>query len=812
MKIGIVAPSAVPFVIGGAENAWWALQHHINQSTSHQAELIKLPAPDLSFWDIVASYRRFAELDVSHFDLVISTKYPAWMVSHPNHICYLQHRLRGLYDTYHFCGQPLTVDCEHPEVASLRRFMQLHWEDRAALTEWFERMSCLKNRTDVPAELFRFPGPFIREVVHFMDDIALSPKAIRRFAAISRNLTRRADYFPAGSDVDIIYHPSNLKEYKKGKDEYLFTVCRLDNAKRVHLMIDAMKHVRAPIELRIVGTGPDEERLGEQAKGDDRIKFLGFVTDREVTNLYADALAVLYIPYDEDYGLVTIEAMRSGKPVLTATDSGGPLEFVNDGETGFVVEPKAEALAAKIDYLCEHREHARRMGLAGEQAVAHITWEYAVGRLLDPPQAAASVIPVRSGRKREKITVGINFPVYPPRGGGQSRVFHLYRHLARYFDIELVSLAGDDGSPFCGEIAPGLREIRVPRSKEHRHAEAEIGRQVDWVPVTDVVLPELHHLTPEYSRALRESAATAGCVVASHPYLFPVIEAATARPIWYEAHNVESDLKGAILPPTPTGLRLLESVRRVEEDCCRRSSLIMVCCDRDGQRLRELYDADPEIIVEVPNGVDLEGVTFVGPDERRAAKMTLGIEGNFIALFMGSWHGPNLEAARQIFQFAQQLPDVSFLLLGSVGLAFAKETLPKNVGLMGVVDDATKDAILGVVDVALNPVVSGSGTNLKMLDYLAAGIPVISTPYGCRGLGLLDDSHVVLAEMAAFPAAIASVQCPIACLRPRISAARHHVEKRFSWGVIASEFRDYIERSTKRTNVRKVSKELCCAS
>jgi glycosyltransferase involved in cell wall biosynthesis len=237
----------------------------------------------------------------------------------------------------------------------------------------------------------------------------------------------------------------------------------------------------------------------------------------------------------------------------------------------------------------------------------------------------------------------------------------------------------------------------------------------------------------------------------------------------------------------------------------------MVCCDRDGQRLSELYGADPEIIVEVPNGVDLEGVTFVGPDERRAAKRILGIEGNVIALFMGSWHGPNLEAARSIFQFAQQLPDVSFLLLGSVGLAFTKEPVPKNVGLMGVVDDPTKDAILGTVDVALNPMVSGSGTNLKMMDYLAAGIPVISTRYGCRGLELLDGKHVTVAELDAFPAAIASIQGSSACLRTRVSSARNHVEERFSWSVIASEFRDYIERSTEQMDVKEVSKELCGA-
>src|SRR5687768_9875981 len=102
MKIGIVAPSPVPFCIGGAENLWWGLLHYLNQATDHQAELIKLPSPDLSFWQIIDSYHAFARLDLTHFDLLISSKYPGWMVQHPNHLCYLTHRLRGLYDTYHF--------------------------------------------------------------------------------------------------------------------------------------------------------------------------------------------------------------------------------------------------------------------------------------------------------------------------------------------------------------------------------------------------------------------------------------------------------------------------------------------------------------------------------------------------------------------------------------------------------------------------------------------------------------------------------------------------------------------------------------
>src|SRR5882757_10421886 len=102
MKIAIVAPSPIPFTVGGAENLFWGLQNYINEETSHQCELLKLPTPENNFFELIESYRKFSKLDVSHFDFVISTKYPCWMINHPQHVCYMQHKLRGLYDTYHF--------------------------------------------------------------------------------------------------------------------------------------------------------------------------------------------------------------------------------------------------------------------------------------------------------------------------------------------------------------------------------------------------------------------------------------------------------------------------------------------------------------------------------------------------------------------------------------------------------------------------------------------------------------------------------------------------------------------------------------
>ena len=383
MDIAIVAPCPIPYVIGGAENLWSALHRHLNEHTRHQAEIIKLPSRELSFWELIDSYRRFAELDLTGFDLVVSSKYPAWMVRHPNHVVYMLHRLRGLYDTYDVMNLPPDYPDPPAAVLELREFMAAHAERREALPEFFERVAALRGAPGVREDLFAFPGPFIRELVQFLDGIGLAPPAIRRYGAISAAVGERPGYFPPGADVFVAHPPTGLAGLHEGRGRYLFTVSRLDVPKRIELLIGAMRHVSARVELKIAGAGPDEARLRELAGGDQRISFCGRVGDAELTELYAGARAVAFVPHEEDFGYVTLEAMLAAKPVITASDSGGTAELVTDGVTGLVAEPTPEALAAAIDRLWSDKRAARRMGEAGRERARRVDWDGLVRELTE---------------------------------------------------------------------------------------------------------------------------------------------------------------------------------------------------------------------------------------------------------------------------------------------------------------------------------------------------------------------------------------------------------------------------------------------
>ena len=163
------------------------------------------------------------------------------------------------------------------------------------------------------------------------------------------------------------------------------------------------------------------------------------------------------LSWQEDYGLVTIEAMMSSKPVVTCADSGGTLEFVRDGTTGLVAQPDARDIAAKIDLLVGDPEQAAAMGRAGHESVTHITWERTVKTLLGAGTRRGIALGSRWPRRvsRPKITVALPFPVAPPRGGGQQRAFSLYRAIARDFDVDLVTVADTGSEPLEGSLRRG---------------------------------------------------------------------------------------------------------------------------------------------------------------------------------------------------------------------------------------------------------------------------------------------------------------------------------------------------------------------
>lgn len=807
----MVAPAPEPYVFGGTERAVAGLTRAIEERTPHEAELVTLPVVETNLPDLMDAYERFATLDLGEFDRVITVKYPAWAVRHPHKIVYLFHPLRGFYDTWHTFRMPSEVPNPSDHTFAMLHLMrQAH--HRGAYDELFERWHNAVAALGADHPDFAFPGPFARTLVRWLDEVALAPDQVERYVALSRTVARRPDYFPPGVVPAVAHLPAEVEpgDPAPRPRPYFFTASRLDGPKRHRLLIDAMAHVDADVDLVIAGTGPLREELEAAAAHDPRVQLVGFVDDAELPGLYAGALAVPFLPEDEDFGLVTLEAQALGTPVVTCTDAGGPAELVKDRVTGLVVPPEPQPLGAALQALADDPALARALGEAGRERAARTTWDTVLETVLGDDRHAPeelarrqreAVAAAQASADPNRVVVLTTFAIDQPAHGGQIRARNLYGALARTRPVEVVALVDHGVEAARTELEPGLVQTLVPRSTAHHRVAEELSLDAG-LPVSDVVAGQEIALTPAYARAVEVAASGASAVVLAEPYLSPVVaHLGLELPVVYDAYNVEVQLKATLYPDTELGRSLLADVRRLELGALRAATVAATCSAEDAAALAELAGADAPPFTVVANGTDVpDAIAPLARRTERSARWrrrywTAGSrqrQPTHLAVFFGSWHPPNLDAAELILEVAPELPDVLFLAVGRHGDAFALRPTPPNVVFAGQVPLRAKDELLAAADVALNPMRLGSGSNLKLLEYLAAGIPVVSTPFGARGVDVADDVHLRFAEPERFAEVLAEVLAHPDDAHRRAEEGHRLVADRYSWDVLGGQLAELV--------------------
>lgn len=343
----VIATTQAPFVRGGAELHAEGLQNALI-AAGHQAELVSLPFkwyPPERILDQILAARL---LDVTEsfgtaIDRVIGLKFPAYLIPHPNKVLWILHQYRTAYELW-----------------------------------------------DTPlCDLMHYPnGQEVRDAIRAADR-AFIPEA-RALYANSRTVADRLKRF-CEIDAQPLYHPPPAAELLRcaPAEDFLYLPSRINATKRQLLVIEAMALCRERVRVRFVGTADEaayEREIADRVNAlgiTARVEFLGAVDDEVKRNLYARCIAVIFPPVNEDYGYVTLEAMLASKPVITCTDSGGPLEFVRDGDTGAIVPPDADALARAMDRLWSDRRLAARWGEAGRALYErqHISWATVVDTL-----------------------------------------------------------------------------------------------------------------------------------------------------------------------------------------------------------------------------------------------------------------------------------------------------------------------------------------------------------------------------------------------------------------------------------------------
>lgn len=776
MKIAIVAPSPVPFIRGGAEYLYDGMHEAINKYTHHQCELIKIPVLENNFWNLIDSYYKLYKLDLSYFDMIISTKYPSWMVQHKNHILYMLHPLRGLYDTYNdeILGKEIPLTMQSGLVKEILHIVE---KTNACDVELlFNKLFELRQvQNDYSNKLFEFPGCFIKKIIHFFDKTALSSDKIQRICTMSTTVKNRIGYFPENADVHVIPPPPKIQKFHSISYDYLFTASRLDNPKRIDLLIKAMQYVPHDIKLKIAGEGTEKNKLLLLAKDDKRIEFLDFVNEEELIDLYANSLAVLFIPYQEDYGFITIESMMSAKPVITTYDSGGPLEFVIHNETGFVVPPSPEDIGNAINSLISNRKFAQQMGINARQKISPISWDNFVKQLIDDSIYYS---------KKEKILVLVTYSSYPTRGGGEQRLFNIYSRLAEDFDVTICSIVGQHLDYQFFTLKNGLKQICIPQSTEG--AECQWKREANTgLNLYDVLMIDYIDKSVDYVEYIKKISEEASIIIFTHPYLFNLVYHLNLKDkkIVYEAQNVEYLLKKDYVGP-----ELAQKVFDVELSTSQKADVIITTSPEDKENLSHIYNIENDKIFVAPNGVDAENIQLITQEEKIKLKAYVGLTDKPTILFVGSWHPPNLEALNFIIDhIANKYTQYYFLVIGGIKDYYLHEgnIFPENVLAVGNVTETEKYELYKLADIALNPMFSGSGTNLKMIDYMSAGIPTITTSVGARGLEIVDGIHALVRDAESMPSAVSELVQNVKLQKTLRINGRKHVDEKYSWEIIA---------------------------
>jgi glycosyltransferase involved in cell wall biosynthesis len=339
----IVATGALPLARGGAEILASELCSALRRAGHTADKCVLFHRP---FGRFAAAYlsARFANVTVAQdgaaVERLISLRFPAYAAPHPHHVCWMLHRARPYYDLW---------------------------------SEFFRSL---------PTARARLKERLRRRMIHLWDRRCL--RRVRTIFALSREVQARLA--ASGFASEVLYPPPRhgLEYGPSAPGEYILSPARLDDQKRIELLLEALAAVPG-VRAVLTGEGPRRpqiEALARRLGVWSRVEFRGLVPDAELSELYRGARAVWFCPRREEFGYVALEAMSFGKPLVTARDSGGPTELVEDGRCALVIEPQPARAAEALRQLAESAELAERLGREAYARRPRGNWEEALARLL----------------------------------------------------------------------------------------------------------------------------------------------------------------------------------------------------------------------------------------------------------------------------------------------------------------------------------------------------------------------------------------------------------------------------------------------
>lgn len=384
------------------------------------------------------------------------------------------------------------------------------------------------------------------------------------------------------------------------------------------------------------------------------------------------------------------------------------------------------------------------------------------------------------------------FRVYPPVAGAHHAVYYANEALSRYWDVFLFTTGFRKDTH---RFLPQPEEIVInSQFREYSYTTPSI------IPLSFLTrqgsgVPQIYagkYLAWKAPKVLHEKAAECDIIQVELPwqveYMHKINKA--NKPIVFVAHNIEAGVWDKI---NTNGLKkshykswIVKEIKRQEKAAFQMADAVITVSDSDRREVIETFKVREERVFFIPWGVDEKKYRAYSEEERVRAKAGLGLSGKKIIVFSGTLYGPNIDAVRSILDMAKEINtvDAVFLIVGRVGEAF-KDVSAGNILFTGFVNDPVK--YFAASDIAINPMSSGGGMHLKMLEYLGSGLPVVTTEVGARGLRKPWEDYLFVSELKGFKEVLSSLLDDQDVCEQYGMRGRKVVEDSYTWDKVAKD-------------------------
>lgn len=396
-------------------------------------------------------------------------------------------------------------------------------------------------------------------------------------------------------------------------------------------------------------------------------------------------------------------------------------------------------------------------------------------------------------KMKKTMLIVDNIPLTPHLQGGPVRIFKNFNYLSDKYQIYYLGCYGT-GSKHKNRIRE--ENIQVTKNKYIQYLlDNMILKQNNkllyggsfYDTITRFIM--LKHKI--YNNRIKELVKKCKILVASHPWTFTSLKkyATKNHLLIYDAHNCEYQLvkdkyKGIL------GKLVIHWTKKIEKEACEKSDIILACSENEKRNFMKYFKVDKEKIHIIPNSVETQKFTMTTQAEKNMYKKKYGFENQKCALFIGTNYFPNNEAADFIIdELAKKLTDIQFIIIGSIITHFKRKGkwLPRNVHLTGQIEEQKLIEMSKMCDIALNPVMLGSGTNIKVIDYLAWGIPCITTAKGVRGMKVTNKKELLIGPRNSFADMIGEILYDKQIKKVLTKKGREFVEKNYDSKIIAKQ-------------------------